>query len=1092
MMPTSKGVGLFFILPEIIKVQMSYKEYTPKEFYKKLRPENYSDSKTIYKLRLPKEHLAYEIESVSVNQKQDQFENLARRISEKFIAPNLIPQVGPTGGGDGKTDSETHPVSKTISSKWYTPEMGWKENEYWAFAISSKEDWKGKLRSDVKNIISTDRGYTKIFFISNRKISSKKKKDTQDKYTDEFKIDIIILDGEWLIEKIINNDLYELVVDSLGLSSVYKEKDVLHGSKDAIRKEKLINLEEDIKNPNRYFETDFQLVEDCLYSAILSRELEENKDITIGKFDRALKFAKQLGNENQICRVIYERAWTSIFWYNDFDLFIDDFITLRELITYDSNIHSIELYQTLTTLVRSHEELHARADFTKSITKLHNDLKTIISSKHSKTISLRAETLLNLSLLFENFKNQNKCNPIFKKLNAIISEAENYLGYPFESTFKSIKVFGEHFPLSKEYDLLLDAVVRVKQKRDSDYSISQTLIPRAIDKMKAGLYEDTIVILGRVIIRLSKDESREDLIFCLNLLGRCYTSIGLLFAANVCLTAATSLSLNSWFHKGYISKSTYNNSIELAKNEILIGRIPPLLSICELINVIHKQVTITEDDSFENEIQFIDSALANRLMHYEQYSEEFQLIPDLLKDLELEFAADAITYQLGYEEEIIKSVNNNSFGSDELKTFMQNLANQPISDQFHNKSQLLAGNELSFQTKVLGLQIEVLFDKAVNSYLVAEAILSIFESFLSTSLNDIVPMVEKLDIRLHHNTSEQTLKFDNKIGAEVIDVYLNTDNFFRKENRDEMWSSVFSLLTKLLTEHFAIPEPNLYLKRLFEDEEVTHRVSFAFNHAVFSRDLFGASRKLYFDDWHDPKNHKQYLNKRIEPLNLKILVKDKVKEKIKKGNDYFEKVPHNKRTVSSIIKSHLWDKAKWKGFGYILDQKNNLGVILLFENKEYGQKVFDDFIYKFGNEDIKDFIRISLITKINTAQPNWYRVHICGKLPEITGHQEVFVSASRFHEMNASTSTNLLTLMKLYKEKGIYTLYPAFLDHRGRISPDWERGIRKKEIVFKEAWRISLNDIDSSVIKSDDQIIIPQEVNNPPIYEVLKQKADRQ
>ncbi|MFL0066663.1 hypothetical protein V2595_13610 [Tenacibaculum maritimum] len=142
------------------------KTVTPNDFYKNLRPEYFSDSETIYKIKLPKEVLAYEIESISINQKQDQFESLARKLSEKFIAPNLVPQVGPTGGGDGKTDTETHPVSESISNKWYTPENGWKKNENWAFAISSKEDWRGKLRSDIKSILSTERGYTKVFFIN--------------------------------------------------------------------------------------------------------------------------------------------------------------------------------------------------------------------------------------------------------------------------------------------------------------------------------------------------------------------------------------------------------------------------------------------------------------------------------------------------------------------------------------------------------------------------------------------------------------------------------------------------------------------------------------------------------------------------------------------------------------------------------------------------------------------------------------------------------------------------------------------------------------------------------------------------------------
>lgn len=140
---------------------------TPSEFYSELRPEVFSDSEIISESNLQKEVLAYELSIISTNQKQDEFETLCRRLAEKFIAPNVIPQVGPTGGGDGKTDSETYPVSEDISDRWFTPENGWDKNENWAFAISAKEAWKGKAKSDVKKIVETKRGYTRVYFMSN-------------------------------------------------------------------------------------------------------------------------------------------------------------------------------------------------------------------------------------------------------------------------------------------------------------------------------------------------------------------------------------------------------------------------------------------------------------------------------------------------------------------------------------------------------------------------------------------------------------------------------------------------------------------------------------------------------------------------------------------------------------------------------------------------------------------------------------------------------------------------------------------------------------------------------------------------------------
>jgi len=259
---------------------------TPSQFYRNRRPEFFSDSKIVSKTILPREQLAYEISQISTNQKHDSFENLCRKLAEKLITPNLVPQVGPTGGGDGKTDSETYPVSSFISDRWYVSGNKWNESENWAFAISAKTVWKPKVKSDVKKIIDTNRGYSKIFFFSNQKISSKNKKEVQDQTKKEYEVELIILDAEWILENVYSNQLLNEVIESLNLSRTYLEEKIV-GSKDAERIKELEELESQINSPNRFFEIDFQLVEDCLESAIISRMLELPKAEVIGKFERA-------------------------------------------------------------------------------------------------------------------------------------------------------------------------------------------------------------------------------------------------------------------------------------------------------------------------------------------------------------------------------------------------------------------------------------------------------------------------------------------------------------------------------------------------------------------------------------------------------------------------------------------------------------------------------------------------------------------------------------------------------------------------------------------------------------------------------------
>ena len=194
---------------------------TPSQYYRRRRPEYFSDSKTEAKALLTKEQLAFEIYQISTNQKQDNFETLCRRLAEKLITPNLIPQVGPTGGGDGKTDSETYPVSSFISERWFISDNKWDKNENWAFAISAKADWKPKVKGDVKKIIGTQRGFTKVFFFSNQKIRSKEKKETQDLIKKDYGIELVILDAEWIIENVYSNNLINDVIESLCLSTAH-------------------------------------------------------------------------------------------------------------------------------------------------------------------------------------------------------------------------------------------------------------------------------------------------------------------------------------------------------------------------------------------------------------------------------------------------------------------------------------------------------------------------------------------------------------------------------------------------------------------------------------------------------------------------------------------------------------------------------------------------------------------------------------------------------------------------------------------------------------------------------------------------------
>jgi len=117
-------------------------QFRPSEFMRARRPELFSDSKVTNEPRLTREVFEYHLDTLTSRKEETIFEHFARRLAEKEICPNLLPQTGPTGGGDSKVDTETYPVAASISFLWYEGLDQGAGSDRWGFAFSAKEKWK--------------------------------------------------------------------------------------------------------------------------------------------------------------------------------------------------------------------------------------------------------------------------------------------------------------------------------------------------------------------------------------------------------------------------------------------------------------------------------------------------------------------------------------------------------------------------------------------------------------------------------------------------------------------------------------------------------------------------------------------------------------------------------------------------------------------------------------------------------------------------------------------------------------------------------------------------------------------------------------
>lgn len=1076
------------------KDQQNIKEkLSPAEFYKLRRPEYFSDSEITYETELPKEQLAFALNQISKNQKHDEFETLCRRLSEKLITPNLIPQVGPTGGGDGKTDSETYPVSKDISDRWFIPENGWNKDEKWAFAFSAKKTWKSKAKDDIINILSTKREYTRIYFITNQTPSSKNKKETQDQYIKEFKLDIVILDGEWILNEIYKNNLINLAVESLNLSEVYKKRKTILGKNDSTRIKRLKEIEDKINNTNNYFENDYQLVEDSIESSILSRMLEKPRHEVEGKFDRAIRYCKKVNNNKQWIRIRYERAWTYINWYNDVDSFISEFKHFKKLISNKSTISEIELYVNLFNLligVYFHSEIEQyeiHIDIVNESNELNKILDNFIKDKSKPCTSLIATTYKTFLSLINKIIGGKSKGQIFSNLSSHLKKGENFIEYPFESFKYMIEEMGTFFPTEKEYDNLIETIASISEKRNSELAAGDTFLKRGIQKLDAEQYKESIIYFGKTIYKLAKEESIDRLYMTLICLAKAYESLGLMWASNNCLVSANSISVKSWHQSGIIDKRTYYCTKQLVFNELLLGRLPCFLAWYELFGVLSRQTDFTEDSQKISSEELIDRLLSVRIINTEQSKDIFlSSFPDIFDKLSLWLAQNACLYKLGYIDLILDDFKKAKINDENaLDEYYQMVGNQPFKVQMIYDTNFLSGNELCISSTILGSEFIICFENNKEMLLIAETILAFFESFMATSLEGVYPNAEKIYIKLKINKDIKYIKF--KIVESSSNYVLDINNFnISGKSKNEIWIELIKFLCNILEKNFFIPNPKNYIDNLFKKEEVNERLSIILDHKNFINNILGNKPKYLFNDWIKGKTIKNYPLKRKEPFSLVL------DDKYINMNEDFQKVKtdnigHNKRKVSSVIDVKVWDKAKWNAFGYLYDP-TFVGAIIGFENGEAGKSIFDNWIKNIGKDDINDIIKITIIKGVDKNNPFWYRVFISGNIENLKIKPgDLIYTTSRIHEMNAINSTNLDSLIKGFEKYQQFMLYPATTSNNGKnLIPHFDKAILKHSLTVKNAWEIGENDMERVVINSDDTPVIPKDVEDAPVLQILK------
>ncbi|HOV27940.1 MAG TPA: hypothetical protein PK566_16480 [Pseudobacteroides sp.] len=1080
------------------------KPMSPYEFLKSTRPDEFSDSTVVRKAKLNREFFDYYLNSITNRSQEKEFQLFCKRMAEYEICPNLLPQTGPTGGGDSKVDSETYPVSDDLALTWYSGIGRETASERWAFAISAKKDWRSKVKTDVENIISTNRDYKKIFFISNQYIPDKKRASIEDELSTLHGVSIKILDRSWLLDKLFNNHHEQIAVESFALSdSFINEKSI--GPLDYERKQNLDKLETEIKQSIADGIKDVGLVESAIESAILSRELELPFDETMGRFMRASTLASKYGTIVQKKECSYQWAWTLYWWYQEFDEFYNKYCEYEKLVVGGINVFDLErltnLWMNLFTITSGNPE---EKNFKLHTETLISEYKRFIDDKNRPNAAIEAKANFVFVKLILGYDQKE----LLDELTEIINECDGVLDFSLDTISKMIMGIAPTIKESSNFDTLFETLVSVSSNRKQESVAAQMLLNRGKQLIDNKPYS-AIRYLGRALLKLYKEESKKELLAALFLIGYACEKAALLWAARGFYLNAFFISLTDYMKYGNLNPILVGCSESIKMLELKMGRIPQTMEWFKLDNIVKGLLSSIGYDAEKlqkiNNIELYDAILG--MLFFRTPLDDLQkltLMPDVLDRNGLHMAAIALKYALGHLDEEIQKVYNHDESA--IDNFMSLWYNQPAKEQIPDAPILGLNNVEYLKSKILGCYIIVESDLKFPCIELSESILAAIESFLATgTIDKMMSFTPKVNIKVKYvPTAEFKICYQKEDVDGKPQFTISCSDFPQSDFREAQSITkgfILRFLAEIIPYIVVFKDAKEQLESMSKDDLVLHR-ALDFTGSIFVvADLFGKDA-ISINNWIS-SDEKEYPLKRSSSLEIKAVTEKADSEKgesykIKRGlpdSEVFnpEAISHKDIDIISVINIPLWDKAKWKGMMFALSLDYRPPILApVFTDINAGIAIFKEWISLVGKADEKDIIRVGLIKGINKNFPHHYKAIFTANTNVLlpSGKAKYISIPSRFRTMEAENNKNLTgfeNVIKVINAEWKYYLVPAYINPNTK-QPEllYNYSILKKTIEIKNCWEIGEDNWLAFAITPDDDPIIPPFVSEAPISKVMR------
>lgn len=1053
----------------------------PSDLYRLMHPELFSDSH-VEKEKMDKEQFKFILSNLSTDMRQDAFEDFTRRCVIKLITPNIIPQTGPTGGGDAKADLITYPVNEEASSIWTVPEGGCTGDEVWAFAVSTKKQWSQKMDSDVKKIVENIPNITRIYFCTNQPVSARNKNQKQEKYRkDEWKnINTYILDQNWYLQAVYDQGCYNDAIEALGLGDALKEV-IVPGPLDIERKKRLDEIESKLPEVQLNGLKD-QYVADLLEAAKLARGLGRAEQEVQGRFRVALDAARKYGFPQQVFECIYQKAWTDFYWYDNADATLQGYYEIKELLKEEVSVVRIEkitnLYRLLTTaagqgLLQSSFDLEKeRCFFEELCEELSNN-----PAKPSCTLFLKislTEDFLMATMLDRgvNAKGDNETlDEVIDKLGSYIKEAASHMDIDFDSQAEVLINLGQLVGTNQKFDALIDEITDIQSTRSKDISAADIQYKRGLQHINNGNFEDAVKFLSRSNVLYHKENTITQMIQTSGFLGKAYSELDLLYCSKVYYGKALGMLFKAMGDDGRANHLIVTILKELCFVELRLGQLASFLEWLVLLDGVVATIPDYLDEELLNDRGMMDAMLGARIFETKLDNKAYAILPDIFNRHQLEFSRNVLLLKMGRKDDIADEYKFLLNSEDNTKSYIMKMSEDvrflfPLSLNVEKKAHL--------RTLAHGCTFNVNYSGYTYSQTYSEMFLALMEMIMTGQTAKVFPSTPVINFDVHCDTEGET-KIEQGSDSNSFRVNINRNAFSTQHN---IWETLIGMFGHVISGSVVVGDLEKFLKERQDDDYFLQRISLLSGYPNDVSNFCPNNRKCYLE-----------MFSRSDDQVYKFEI-DKEKEVTGKNNRQSDAI------VTSLIDIKLWDAAKWKGCGYLLTRDfSEPGImVLMFENIAPGIKIFEQWeeMYKKGELNLK----IVIITGVDKKHPQWYKVLITPDVKQVyqnTERKERYViSSSRFHLMNAMTDENVKALKMAFSKFSFIGL-SASAAINNQISFDEDKRYNKvipvRNVSFIEAWTIKENDIESVAILPNDDVLIPRgKENSAPVLSVIEKK----